>query len=135
MAIQETAVIEPAQSRERPAGATSAGPGPVKFGPALLGAAALWAIAIYFLLNIALSLGTGASQRLHSKPEEKAATYQACDSAIEQFRQAATAPQVVLIGSSVVMAPLWSVDARSFAGVADVYHHHRSLELSRLLAQ
>jgi hypothetical protein len=39
-----------------------------------------------------------------------------------------------MMGSSVVMAPLWSVDAKRFAGVADVYHHHRSLQMQRLLA-
>jgi hypothetical protein len=95
----------------------------------LIAAAAIWSTALYLLLNGFLAFGSS-----HKAADEKGATAQACASAIQQFNQAPQPQQVVLMGSSVVMAPVWSTDAKRFTGVADVYHHHRSLELSKLLS-
>jgi len=92
--------------------------------------AAFSALLIFLLINIGLALGAG--KKSHGKPEERGATFAACDSAVRQFEQGRP-PAVVIIGSSVMMAPLWSVDARRYPGVPDVYHHHTSIELEKLL--
>jgi hypothetical protein len=99
-----------------------------------LGSAAVWAIVFYLLLNTGFSLATNLSRQSKKKAEQQGVTFQACDSAVEQFQSASKPPEVVLVGSSVLMAPLWSTDVKHFANVADVYHHHRSLELERLLS-
>lgn len=95
------------------------------------GAAALWAVVVFLLINFGLSFATG--HRLKGKPEDGGATISACDSAVRQFSETKETPSVVLIGSSVLMAPLWSADVRRFSAVPDVYHHHRCLELERML--
>lgn len=96
---------------------------------------ALWAILLFLTLNAALSLSTILSKQSIKKPEQQGATFQACDSAIDQFQRATDPAQIVLIGSSVLMAPVWSTDIKRYPDVADVYHHHRSFELERLLSQ
>jgi len=91
-----------------------------------------WAIGLFLALNAGLS---GLSHRLpvSSSLEERSATYQACDSAVRQFEESQKTPGCVLIGSSLVMAPLWSSDSLHNPGIADVYHHHRSIELEKAL--
>ncbi len=100
-----------------------------------LGSPVLWAILLFLLLNAGCSLSTVLSKQSAKKPEQQGATFQACDSAIDQFQKAIDRAQVVLIGSSVVMAPVWSTDIKRYPGVADVYHHHRSFELEHLLSK
>ena len=93
---------------------------------------AIWALCLFFLANLALSLYAFApTGRL---TEERGATFQACNSAVDQFNKSIDTPSIVLMGSSLVMAPVWSLDNTNFSGVADVYHHHRALQLQQTLA-
>lgn len=94
-------------------------------------AGALLAIGVFLCVNITLSLYALTPRA--KQPQERSATFQACDSAVEQFLNSSQTPQVVLMGSSLVMAPLWSLDASTFTGVVDVYHHHRALFLQQSL--
>ncbi|MBI4532607.1 MAG: DUF1574 family protein [Candidatus Melainabacteria bacterium] len=95
---------------------------------------ALWAITIFLATNLTLSL---LSNHLITSPsrgtQEGRATYQACASAMSEFNHSEVVPPVVLVGSSIVMAPLWSSDWKRYTGVRDVYHHHLSIHLNKCL--
>lgn len=97
--------------------------------------AALVAISLFLLINLGLSANTSTGNRLLKKPEETNATAQACDSALYQYAASKSVPEIVLIGSSVLMAPTWSVDSQVFPQVPDVYHHHRWLSLESKATQ
>lgn len=88
------------------------------------------ALCLFILLNLGLSLG---SSNIWGKPvQERSVVFQACDSAVRQFEH--FQPAVVMMGSSVMMAPLWSVDVQRFHQISDVYHYHQSQQMQQLLS-
>lgn len=92
-------------------------------------ARAVWALAIFLAINLAFSLSTVRSGR----PAEGGAQFVACDTAVGEYAKMRGRP-LVLMGSSLVMAPVWSADAAHFQGVNNVYLHHRSRRLEEHLA-
>lgn len=52
------------------------------------------------------------------------------------FKRLDHAPGVVLIGSSLVMYPFWTMDRDRYGSeIPDIFHHHQSLVLSKTLEQ
>lgn len=52
------------------------------------------------------------------------------DLAVNEFKALPNKPSVVLLGSSLMMFPFWSMDKqRDAKGVGDIFHHHGSFEL------
>ena len=84
------------------------------------------------LINLVLCAAINKLPLLSS--EEKGIVFQACNSAVSDYRRGGAGGGVVLMGSSLMMTPIWSQDVRWFPNVADVYHHHLSLSFERLLS-
>jgi hypothetical protein len=57
---------------------------------------------------------------------------QTIDSAVQQYK-AAEQPDVVLLGSSLIMSPVWTADFHRYGHVGDFYRHHRSYQLEKKL--
>jgi hypothetical protein len=91
----------------------------------------VFALAIFFVVNGCLALAA-TIHSARSKNVDQNGVWQTIESALEQYR-AGPRPAIVLLGSSLVMSPLWTADFKRFSGVADFYRHHRSYLLERNL--
>lgn len=88
--------------------------------------AAPLAIAIFLSLNIALWF-------LPYK-EKASKEADAASILIEDFQKLPQAPDIVLLGSSLMMYPFWSMDRLlTNYQAGDMFHHHRSLQLEQEL--
>lgn len=86
--------------------------------------AAIWALVLFALVNAGL-------WRLEGKRSTDLwRGTGSIDLAIKDFNSLAQKPSVVLLGSSLVMYPFWSMDvALDPRHVGDIFHHHGSLAL------
>lgn len=57
------------------------------------------------------------------------------DLAIEDFKKLESKPDVVLLGSSLMMYPFWSMDFNRDQSIGDLFHHHRSSTLENKLSK
>ncbi len=55
------------------------------------------------------------------------------DITVDGFKALKSAPTVVLLGSSLIMHPFWSMDAE-LGDVGDIFHHHESYRMERDLS-
>jgi hypothetical protein len=55
------------------------------------------------------------------------------DLTVNGFRALKDRPTVVLLGSSLVMHPFWSMDAQLDKKIGDIFHHHSSITFGREL--
>ncbi len=106
----------------------------VKFPP-ILKSTALLALGLFILLNGSFSLAAALNTKA-SKNSDQNGVLQTIDSAIQQFKDGGR-PDVVLLGSSLIMAPVWTADFKrwGFAGAGDFYRHHHSKILETELSQ
>ena len=57
------------------------------------------------------------------------------DLAIKDFNKLDKKPDIVLLGSSLIMYPFWSMDFARDKGIGDLFHHHRSITLEEKLVK
>ena len=57
------------------------------------------------------------------------------DVAVDCYNKVAQKPKVVLMGSSLMMYPFWSVDKERNPSIGDIFHHRESIELASALAE
>lgn len=91
----------------------------------------LWAL-LFFLIANGICYAVDSKIIFGKRKEERNVLFQAVNSAVSDFKQAPR-QDVVLLGSSLMMTPIWAQDLRDFPGTGDVYHHHKALALQRLL--
>lgn len=94
-------------------------------------AAAIVALAL-FLASNALLLSIFGPASSHSKDLWNGTG--SIDLALNEFNALPQSPDVVLLGSSLVMYPFWSMDQHDHKDIGDIFHHHRSLALEDKLA-
>lgn len=93
--------------------------------------ASFWALAIFAVINLILWMAAG---------EEKASSKDlwggtgSIDLALDDLKNLPNRPDVVLLGSSLVMYPFWSMDKEADSKIYDIFHHHRSHTLEKHLA-
>lgn len=87
------------------------------------------ALLAFLAINLALA-GNGLSASGESKKD--AIQKSLAEASTELQKQAGTEP-VVLIGSSLILAPLWSVDVADGAFFKDCMQHHTSSHLAKLI--
>lgn len=89
--------------------------------------AAFWALALFLVVNAGLF-------RLESERKSNDLWHGtgSIDLVVNEFRALKEKPTVVLLGSSLVMFPFWSLDkSKDPVGVGDIFHHHGSKELEK----
>lgn len=91
------------------------------------------AFIIYLLINGGLTLTSHKSLIKNKSGMDKSIVGQACHQAIAEYQESPHAPEITLIGSSLMMSAVWSVDAKNYKNTKDVYHHHKSQYLSASL--
>ncbi len=57
------------------------------------------------------------------------------DLAVRDYASLKQAPKVVLLGSSLMMYPFWAMDKEAQPSIGDIFHHHKSATLAKLLRQ
>ena len=57
------------------------------------------------------------------------------DLSIKDFEALKQTPDVVLLGSSLIMYPFWSMDFADHKKIGDLFHHHRSFTLEKRLQE
>ena len=57
------------------------------------------------------------------------------DLALKDFQALKEKPDIVLLGSSLIMYPFWSMDFVNHKDIGDLFHHHRSLTLEENLTK
>ena len=72
--------------------------------------------------------------RASTKNQDQNGVFRTIDTAIQQYSQSPR-PDVVLLGSSLIMSPVWTADFRRFGfpAVADFYRHHHYKMLEQAL--
>ncbi len=88
------------------------------------------AAALFIAANLVI---TSASSNFAFASNEDSVVHQAIDSAVFDFHEKKSAPDLVLLGSSLVAGPMWWCDAKRHPGIKDFYHHHFPLRLEELL--
>lgn len=97
--------------------------------------AALWAMVLFCALNAAL--WTTVTEKKASSGQSLRDLWSgtaSIDLAVNGFNQLHSRPDVVLIGSSLIMYPFWAMDKAKNPRIADIFHHHDSLMLKEALA-
>jgi hypothetical protein len=89
--------------------------------------AAIWALILFALVNLGLWRleGKRSNDLWHGTGS--------IDLAIKDFNALSRKPTVVLLGSSLVMYPFWSMDIAMDRNVGDIFHHHGSQALEQEL--
>jgi hypothetical protein len=95
--------------------------------------AGLFALCAFVLVNGLLTVTGGGLFSRFKAVKDQGILFQACNSAIAEYKS--TQPDVVLMGSSVLVAPMWSVDAAHDPATSDLYHHHRCYVLEEELSR
>ncbi|MCA9805328.1 MAG: hypothetical protein KC777_25335 [Cyanobacteria bacterium HKST-UBA02] len=95
-------------------------------------AAALFALALFLISNLVLFAVFGPATSYSNNVWNGTGSI---DLALNEFKALPRRPDVVLLGSSLVMYPFWSTDKKEHPEIGDIFHHHRSLALEERLAQ
>lgn len=95
----------------------------VAFGAAFV---AFIALNIGFSIPILISLSSGARNE---------GVDRCCDTAFKQLTQATVRPDIVLMGSSLMMSAIWGYDSATYKNVGDFFAYHRSQGLETALAK
>jgi hypothetical protein len=95
---------------------------------------AVSAVILYSVINAAMHFADyQAAKRHKTRIGQTTVTQQAFEGAAELLKSQNGSPTVVLVGSSLVLAPFWSADLNHFKGVGDCWHHHQSKWMEQLL--
>ncbi|MBX9696145.1 MAG: DUF1574 domain-containing protein [Cyanobacteria bacterium] len=84
--------------------------------------AALWAMALFISVNLILQFTTGSKR--HSNDIWSGTG--SIDLRLCAAQSPSMHPNVVLLGSSLMMYPFWAADADANPSLPDIFHHHRS---------
>lgn len=122
---------ESVQAKGSKPGLDSAKPGISAHKPAWI-TASFWALAIFAVINMALWLVAG-EEKVSSK--DLWGGTGSIDLALDDLKNLPKRPDVVLLGSSLVMYPFWSMDKEADKSIYDIFHHHRSHTLEKHLSQ
>lgn len=90
------------------------------------------ALAFFAIINGCLALPASMHGAV-TKNVDQNGVWQTVESAVEQYK-VLSQPDIVLLGSSLIMSPVWTADFHQFTGVSDFYRHHRSFLLEQKLA-
>lgn len=93
--------------------------------------AAIWAVGFFLLVNGALWLVAGGNKEAS---DDLWSGTKSIDLALNDYAELKTAPDVVLLGSSLMMYPFWTMDREISQHIPDIFHHHRSRALEKMLA-
>lgn len=93
------------------------------------------ALALFVFINVALATNMRQLPFIDRAVREKGIVHQAADSAVEEYQNLPSPPSTVLMGSSIMMSPLWSCDILAFPKTQDIYHHHVSYCVNSILSQ
>ena len=102
-----------------------------KSGWSLLGTGALWALAIFVAINAAL---LPAALKEKSSIDLLTGTG-SIELALTDFYALKQRPSIVLLGSSLMMFPFWSLDRDLDPSLPDIFHHHVSRALEGKLSE
>jgi len=91
------------------------------------------AIALFLTINGCISLSAMLA-RSSTKNQDQNGVLRTIDTAVQQYSQSVR-PDVVLLGSSLIMSPVWTADFHKFGfpAVADFYRHHHYKMLEQAL--
>ncbi len=95
---------------------------------------AVLAAALYMFTNLGLGIAATLNSKA-SKSSDQNGVLQTIDSGIQQFKLSKR-PDVVLLGSSLVMSPVWTADFKSLglAAVGSFYTYHKFDMLAKALS-
>ncbi|MBY0358781.1 MAG: DUF1574 domain-containing protein [Candidatus Obscuribacterales bacterium] len=89
----------------------------------------VWSLLIFAALNLLLWRQAG-----HEKQSSDLwSGGGSIDLALNDFQKLSKTPNVVLLGSSLMMFPFWSMDCEKDRSVGDIFHHHGSKALETAL--
>lgn len=98
----------------------------------LLVTATLWALLAFVSINALLWIAFGKekteSRDLWSSPGS-------IDITLKGFSELHARPDIVLLGSSLMMYPFWAMDKERDPSIPDIFHHHYSYSLQDALAK
>lgn len=91
----------------------------------------IWAFLIFAAINLALWPLAGGDKQAKNLWSGTGSI----DLTLNDFNKLENAPEVVLLGSSLMMFPFWSMDCEKDRSLGDIFHHHRSQVLESKLKQ
>lgn len=91
----------------------------------------VWALLIFALVNLVLWTQVASDKQSKNLWSGTGSI----DLALNDFQKLNNAPEVVLLGSSLMMFPFWSMDCERDRSVGDIFHHHRSRVLESELGK
>lgn len=92
----------------------------------------LWSLALFGAINAGLwtFVGEGKKSASDANCWNSAASV---EETINSFHALKTKPDVILLGSSLVMFPFWAMDVAENKGIADIFRYHNSEALKKQL--
>lgn len=96
----------------------------------LVKTACLWALVIFASINAFLWLVAGEDKKASNDLWSGSGSI---DLALADLKRLDRRPDVVLLGSSLMMYPFWAMDKERNAGIPDIFHHHFSNTLEDAL--
>jgi hypothetical protein len=94
----------------------------------LPGRAVFWALLIFSVINV-----VGWNLDKDKVSSDVLSGVGSVDLTVSGFRAFPGKPGVVLLGSSLVMYPFWTMDRDSYGSIPDIFHHHDSMVLHKRL--
>lgn len=103
-------------------------------GPAT---AVFWSLLLFAVINLLLWAVVSDGRKGKSTAAEASIDYwnsaASIDLTLRSWRELGYRPDVMLVGSSLVMFPFWSMDVEIDQSIGDIFHHRQSITLQREL--
>ncbi|HEY9785412.1 MAG TPA: hypothetical protein V6D17_08425, partial [Candidatus Obscuribacterales bacterium] len=96
--------------------------------------AAISALIIFMVVNAFLWLGDGKRSKANGQGADFWNSPASIDLTVQSWRQAAARPNIVLLGSSLVMFPFWAMDKEIEPKIDSIFQYHDSIVLAKQLA-
>lgn len=107
---------------------------PEKKVPSGFSTAVFWSFLVFAAINIILFIATGDKKKAQSEASTDYWNSPASiDLTIKSWRELAFKPDVILVGSSLMMFPFWSMDLEIKKDIGDIFHHRESMKLAQEL--
>lgn len=92
----------------------------------------LWSLALFGAINAGLwtFVGDGKKAATDANCWNSAASV---EETINGFKALNSKPEVILLGSSLVMFPFWAMDVAQDKNISDIFHYHNSESLKKML--
>lgn len=99
--------------------------------------AAMWSILFFIILNASFSLSARPEKpNSHNSTDDAKEMWKgtkALEITLHGLNSLTHRPNVVILGSSLMMHPFWALDYSISKSVSDLFHHHHSIALERAL--